>query len=71
MFRDTVFSIAISLLQNAMDDQFQFEFFFASLLRIIPWKYEQPLLGMVLQEKDEKHVGKLFRKSPEIKEILA
>ena len=37
-----------------------------------PWKAEQPLQGMELkekEEKDEKHIGKLFRKNPKKKSV--
>ena len=36
------------------------------ILGFSPYNAEEPLQGMDLQEKDEKHTGKLIRKTPYI-----
>ena len=43
-----------------------------TLIRTLTCKTEQPLKGMKPQEKeerDEKHIGKLFRENPETKGV--
>ena len=77
MFRDMYFLLQFlfrktSWKVSSMDGQFQFDFLFLSYFGFIRCKSEQPLLDMVLhekeEEKDEKYIGKLFRKSLVIKE---